>query len=245
LLTFGTLARTQHNEDFTTAEDQHTASVTSKEWQRFLKRKLDGSLKNKQHQQFQVPGTTKLHGTNSYQSLSMFVHLAALNPDPTLVTLYKILLSKDYDIDMDHSIESLVQLLYRTSLRNANAKEPVLLVTPYRSSVELLFQKVGCATQPKITAVGDEPLMELTYRKATDAAIRKARAVKAGESMTRKWSHRDPETKKEINRRRANLRAAKLALDKDPTNKQRIFKVAGLTAELEAFIRSADYYGGL
>lgn len=126
---------------------------------------------------FNLAPSTKLHGLNNYSGIHAFAHLAALNPDPVMITLYRSLLGKEYDIDLDHSIENLVQTLYRTSLRRVECKDRVLMIVPYLSQAEALREKIGCddfeiINQPRLTP--------LTYKKPVDSEVAKKNGSKGG-----------------------------------------------------------------
>jgi hypothetical protein len=132
------------------AEDFHTVYTDDEEKMleltpRFWSKQLSKHLFMKSPDvKFVIPKSNRLHGINKYSKLNAFVHLAALNPTPQLIAFYKIILGPEYDIDQDHSIENLVQMLYRTSLRDVNAKSKVLMVVPYKAQAQLLQTKIGC-----------------------------------------------------------------------------------------------------
>jgi hypothetical protein len=133
-----------------------------------------------------IPPSNRLHGINLYSEVNAFVHLAALNPSPQLISFYKVLLGPEYDIDQDHSIENLVQMLYRTSLRNADAKSKVLMIVPYKAQAELLQAKIGCSdftyiNTPRLTAFSyrKQPALEVRHKVAKVAATAAAEARKA------------------------------------------------------------------
>lgn len=128
-----------------TTFEEHRLRSTSPYWQRELAKHLYVRSKERK---FFIPQSNKLHGINLYSEVKTFVHLAALNPAPQLISFYKMLLGPGYDIDQDHSIENLVQMLYRTSLRVVGNKEPVLMIVPYKAQAELLQTKIG--TRPFI-----------------------------------------------------------------------------------------------
>jgi len=125
--------------DLNDGEHDLDAKLVPELWRKKLKYAL---YANSDDSVFTVPRTPHLHGINKYDRLNAFTHLAALNPGPSLVSVYHILIP-DYDIDQDHSIENLVQTLYRTSLRDPKATEPVLMIVPYEASAELLASKIG------------------------------------------------------------------------------------------------------
>ena len=126
---------------------------------------------------FTITPSTKLHGLNTYSYLRVFAHIAALNPTPPLIALYAALLGDDYDTDLDHSIENLVQTLYRTSLRDPKAKDKVLMIVPYREQAELLQGKIRCSD---FTYVREPRLTPFSYSKANDKADQKANGRRGG-----------------------------------------------------------------
>jgi hypothetical protein len=113
--------------------------------------------------------STKLHGVNLYSDLRMFAHIAALNPTPSLIALYRALLGEGYDIDLDHSIENLVQTLYRTNLRDPHGKEKVLMIVPYKAQARLLQRKIQCGD---FTYVRKPQLTSLVYSKEVSTSDR-------------------------------------------------------------------------
>lgn len=126
---------------------------------------------------FTMAPSTKLHGLNNYSGLSAFAHLAALNPDPTMITLYRAVLGEGYKIDMDHSIENLVQTLYRTSLRRVDCKDKVLMIIPYRYQAEALREKIGCS---EFKQVYTPRLTRWIYRKPVDSEVARKNGSKGG-----------------------------------------------------------------
>jgi hypothetical protein len=122
---------------FLRASEKTDIELTSPFWIDFFKKTLfDTSDK------FEIPQSPSLYGVNSYSHLHAFAHLAALNPSPDLIKLYSSVLP-DYDVDLDHSIDNLVQMLYRTNLRDPEGREPVLLIVPHHSTAMMLARKIG------------------------------------------------------------------------------------------------------
>lgn len=160
------------------AEDRHAIKATGEYWETLLRREL---FVQSPDRKFLIPPSNKLHGINLYSEVNAFVHLAALNPSPQLISFYKVLLGPEYDIDQDHSIENLVQMLYRTSLRNADAKSKVLMIVPYRAQAELLQAKIGCSD---FTYINEPHLVAFNYRKQPEPEVRKRSAIKAAEAAT-------------------------------------------------------------
>lgn len=155
------------------ADDKHALRSTSPEWAKTLNREL---FVRSPDRKFLIPPSNRLHGINLYSEVSAFVHLAALNPAPQLISFYRVLLGDEYDIDQDHSIENLVQMLYRTSLRNADAKSKVLMIVPYKAQAELLQAKIGC---PDFTYINKPRLTAWAYRRQPAEDVRVASAKKA------------------------------------------------------------------
>lgn len=174
--------------------------ATSPKWSKFLSSILHVGSPDRQ---FIVPSSNKLHGVNHYSSLKSFVHLAALNPAPHLITFYRQVLGKDYDIDQDHSIENLVQTLYRTNLRDPDSKSKVLLIVPYKDQAELLRAKVGCDS---FEYVNEPRLVRWSWRKEVEEKIKRERSSKAGKAgalvRAKKW---DPKYTKEVNACRVSI----------------------------------------
>jgi hypothetical protein len=154
-----------HDEnEFTSEQMEYFAKALSPYWEKYFKKYV--YHKSDDHV-FAIPRSPKLHGLNTYSGIHAFCHLAALNPDPQRIFVYKSLMP-EYDIDQDHSIENLVQMLYRTSLRQPEATERVLMIVPYLTSVDLLSSKIY--KNPKRLRVMHLPkLSPLIYRRSIDA----------------------------------------------------------------------------
>lgn len=119
--------------------DYTTRQFVTKEWRRFFIKRLHVRSPDCI---FRAPWSPKLYGVNIYSHLRAFIHLAALNPSPDQCRLYASLLPS-YDIDLDHSIDNVVQMLYRTNLRDPKGKGSVLLIVAYASIAALLADKLG------------------------------------------------------------------------------------------------------
>ena len=165
---------------------------------------------------FLVPSTNKMHGINRYSDIKSFVHLAALNPSPRMIRFYKILLGDDYDIDQDHAIENLVQMLYRTSLRKPDAKEQVLMIVPYESQATLLQTKIGCAD---FTYVNKPRLVRWDYTKPVDEETKQRSAYAGARASAQvrkiKWA---PEDKAAVLAARVSLSRYRKKMKDNPTH---------------------------
>lgn len=170
------------------------------EWEKRLTRHI---YMRSPESKFLLSPSTKMHGINKYQGIHAFAHLAALNPAPPMIALYQTLLGNEYDIDQDHAVENLVQMLYRTSLRDPKSKTPVLMIVPYEAYAKMLQSKIGCS---KFTIVHKPRLTPLVYSKEEDLAVRIANGRRGGlkSGITRK-SELSPAQQKE----RVTLRAMK------------------------------------
>lgn len=153
--------------DLESEDDAHRLNTTSPYWQRLLADNLYVGSPNKK---FLIPRSNRLHGINLYSDLNAFVHLAALNPTPQMIEFYKLLLGPSYDIEQDHSIENLVQMLYRTSLRKVDCTDKVLMIVPYQTQVDLLKEKIGCGDFEKFSS---PTLRPWTYRKQVEISRKK------------------------------------------------------------------------
>jgi hypothetical protein len=201
------------------SEKSRAIEATPKYWSATLS---DHLFVRSPNRKFIIPQSNRLHGINLYSGVNAFVHLAALNPTPQLIAFYKILLGPDYDIDQDHSIENLVQMLYRTSLRTVGATQKVLMIVPYRAQAELLQTKIGCGSfqyinKPRL-AVWDyrkptspEDLRRIT-RKATEAAT-EARLKRVGRFR--------PEDAKEVHSARVSISRYRRRIKNEPDNPNR------------------------
>jgi hypothetical protein len=161
---------------------------------------------------FTVPSTPHLHGINKYSHMSAFTHLAALNPGPALITVYRMLIP-DYDIDQDHSIENLVQTLYRTSLRNPDAREPVLMIIPFESSADLLAQKINVKSFKKINKPKFTMFHHVKTRSRESIEYMKTRVREANTKF-------DPQYAQELGILRRRVNAVKAYLRKNPNSEK-------------------------
>ena len=171
-------------------ENKRALATTPKDLEAELTQCLHIASKDRK---FIIPASNRLHGINLYSSLKAFVHLAALNPTPQLISFYRILLGSEYDIDQDHSIENLVQMLYRTNLRDPNATDKVLMIVPYATQALLLQEKIGCS---EFTYINQPRLTPWTFKRAVEPNQRKAIAAVAGKASGRarasKFANADP-----------------------------------------------------
>jgi hypothetical protein len=179
---------------------QALASSCSVDWEKRLAKHL---YIHSPASKFILAPSTKMHGVNKYQKVNSFAHLAALNPTPPMIALYQVLLGDDYDIDQDHAVENLVQMLYRTSLRDPKAQAKVLMIVPYEAYAKMLQAKIGCQ---KFTFVHTPRLTPLIYSKEEDPLVRIANGRKGGlNSGQIRKSNLSPEQQK----KRVTLRAMK------------------------------------
>ena len=162
---------------------------------------------------FTVPRTPFLHGINRYKHLNAFTHLAALNPGPSLISVYQILIPK-YNIDQDHSIENLVQTLYRTSLRELGATEPVLMIIPFEASADLLAEKIGV----KSFKVYEEPYFAIFHHfKSERTDSQRERHLQATKDANQRF---DPRYKDELQRARNRASSARSSYLKNPESEK-------------------------
>lgn len=175
---------------------------------RWVKRLRSTLYKGNPDSAFTLTASTQLHGINTYSKMNAFTHLAALNPSPLQVRIYNVLIPK-YDVDQDHSIENLVQTLYRTSLRDPDATDPVLMIVPYASSANLLAEKVGV---DRFKVVSDSKLVAFTHSRAHSEESEDQR-IKKVQGASRKY---DPKFNKDIEAARQRLKAARSRLQRSP-----------------------------
>jgi len=205
-------------------EDVAQAASIPKIWQEKLR-----ALMYHESSNFILPESPRLLGINLYQDLTAFVHLAALNPSPQLIHMYQTLLGDDYDIDQDHAIENLVQMLYRTNLRVADAQGKVLMIVPYKSNAELLRAKIGCAD---FRYVNEPRLTPWSYKKSVDPARRLEASKKAAEAAARTLTlYQDEDTKAKAMSINCMLSRARAKLKANPTDPKAQQRVADLLAK--------------
>ncbi len=210
------------------SEEKHQLASVSKEWQRKLRKLLFNKLQNN----FVLPASPKLQGINLYQDLNAFVHLAALNPSPQLIHMYQTLLGNDYDIDQDHSIENLVQMLYRTNLRMAGKKSKVLMIVPYKTNAELLRTKVGCAP---FTYINSPALTPWSYRREVEASerLRIGKTAWQASLLVRQKYPQDKATQKKLSSLRVMIHRAKSQLVVNPGNTKAKLRLEELQKRLD------------
>jgi hypothetical protein len=187
---------------------------------------------------FVIPPSNRLHGINKYSRLNAFVHLAALNPTPQLIAFYKIILGPDYDIDQDHSIENLVQMLYRTSLRSVDAKSKVLMIVPYQAQAQLLQTKIGC---DDLTYMNTPRLSPWNFRRAPSAEKRAEVAHVAGvrSAAKRRLNLNDAERVRLNSLRGSVARFRKLLINdpKNPKVKEWKAKIADYETQIQTLVQ--------
>lgn len=126
---------------------------------------------------FTVPDSTSVLGLNSYDHLNGYVHLAALNPRPSVARMLKRVLP-NYEPDLDYAISNIVQTMYRTSLRKKGSDVRVVCLVLTEWIIEQI-ERV-CFGGEKLKRVeGYEPrFTELDYSVQDTEA--KSRGGKAG-----------------------------------------------------------------
>lgn len=153
---------------------QALLAACPREWEQRLSKYLYSKSKDSL---FIIAPSTKMHGINKYRKVNVFAHIAALNPAPPMIALYRALLGEGYDVDQDHAIENLVQMLYRTSLRDPSAETKVLMIVPYAAYATMLQQKIGCSS---FVSVHSPRLTPWLYSKTEDVEVRAANGRKGG-----------------------------------------------------------------
>jgi hypothetical protein len=161
---------------------------------------------------FTVPSSPHLHGINKYAKMRAFVHLAALNPSPDMMRVYRLLIP-DYNIDQDHSIENLVQTLYRTNLRDPDATESVLMIVPYEASAELLAEKIGVKKFMRAER-GEPPLSVLHHVKEMSEESRTNQRM----SVTLALQKYDPSMQAEVRTAQRRVVTARNRLKLNPSS---------------------------
>jgi len=208
--------------------DISQSELVSEKWVLTLKKLLYMKFPNRN---FVVPKTPRLQGVNRYHNLKAFAHIAALNPSPQLIHMYKVLLGPKYDIDQDHSIENLVQMLYRTNLRAVGPKDPVLMIVPYRSNAKLLQLKVGCSdfqylNEPRLTPWSYQKEVSKTRR------IEIARLAGATSAKSSTIYRQDAESKRKLSTLRVALCRANAKLRAAPTDAALVSKIESIQLQL-------------
>lgn len=163
---------------------------------------------------FTVPSSPHLHGINRYSKMNAFAHLAALNPDRQLIEVYKGLIPR-YNVDLDHSIENLVQTLYRTSLRNPDAKDQVLMIVPYEEAADLLADKIGSKDPFKLFC---QPELTVWNHRKTMTEAQEKHRIESVVTARRKY---DPKYASQIKRLQSMVSGAKARLKLRPGDQAR------------------------
>lgn len=86
-------------------------------------------------------------GVNKYQDSNAIAFLASINPPRELKSFFKDLLPT-YDYHSDHVGDTLVQCICRTSIRDKEATNPIIVVVANQQAAEILKNKLG--GRPKI-----------------------------------------------------------------------------------------------
>src|SRR5262249_10990124 len=107
---------------------------------------------------------------------------------------------------------NLVQTLYRTSLRDPDATDPVLMVIPFEASARLLAEKIGVHSFKKY--VNKPPLSILQHIKSMGTEARALQRQRTQE-VNRKYS---ADLQSEVEKARSRLNAAKANLRKAPNS---------------------------
>lgn len=187
------------------ADHARDVNLVSPEWEQKLKSAL---FRGDEDAAFTLTSSTQLHGINTYSKMNAFTHLAALNPSPLQVRIYNVLLP-EYDVDQDHSIENLVQTLYRTSLRDPAAKDPVLMIVPFTSSARLLADKIGVRAFKTVNDPAYTALIHFKSRSDENEASR----IQKVKAASQKY---DPKYLPQLTILRSRVKSARARLKGDP-----------------------------
>lgn len=198
-------------DDVYTKEAQQAMDTTPPDTAEFL---ADALYVGSPNRRFVIPSSNRLHGINLYKSVRSFVHLAALNPTPQLISFYRAVLGGEYDVDQDHSIENLVQMLYRTNLRDPKASDPVVMIVPYATQAHLLRSKVGCGP---FIFINEPRLTRWEFRQEVEPTQRQVIASVAGSASARvRASPFAPEDKAKVNAARCSISRYRTRLRENP-----------------------------
>jgi len=199
------------------------SALTSESWVSFLRNTLWCESKTGI---FHLTSSPVLYGVNTFSRLQAFVHLSALNPAPDLIRLYEVLLPS-YNIDLDHSIDNLMQMLYRTNLRDPKGTSKILLITPYETSAQLMARKLGVE---EFSIIRPPKLKVWDYTKERDDDEFTQTRSRGGKAK-RKYTE---EGALEVVRVRARLHAAKKvdASHSTPDSRKKIKQLEALLASI-------------
>lgn len=137
-------------------------------------------------------------GINSLQGYNVIAFLAAINPSRDLKTLFKVLLP-DYDYMEDHVGDTCLQCVGRTSIRDKNSKEPVIVVVLNTYVAEILKSKLG--GKPTIVTDFTSTLKPLHSRSNGLESKEKAAASKERAAKSKvAWSLKNQERQKKQKR---------------------------------------------
>lgn len=161
-------------------------------WKAFIRDKLGVGSPNRKAE---VLNQVVLHGLNKYKSRNAVIHLAAINPPPSVVQFYKNYIPT-YDHEVDYTIDSIVQTLYRTSLRTPKATDDVYLAVANEETVKLLEKKFEIALtrihKPRLRILREEKVVKEVRVKEPNA--KEINAVKVN---IRYWERKPDSEKKE------------------------------------------------
>lgn len=213
------IMRRAHTKDSSIQEKGDVANVPLY-WREYLDSRLSPHSKQRK---VEVLQQVLLHGLNKYKDRNTVIHLAALNPSPSIVQFYKSYIP-EYNYDADYTIDNVVQTLYRTSLRDPASTEQVNLAVATEGTILLLESKLGI----RIERVGSPRIKLLRVAVGRRALVK---GVKASDSPINK----------RINALRANLRYWKL----QPDSEKRVGKLSSLELELASELRGSCKSRGL
>lgn len=87
--------------------------------------------------------STFCYGINSYQDSNVAVYLAAINPAKAHVTFLRAFLGKRYSYVEDYTMDTCLQCISRTSIRDTKSNEPVYVIVPDLAMAKMVKESLG------------------------------------------------------------------------------------------------------
>jgi hypothetical protein len=183
--------------------------------------------------------STSVYGLNKYSDRNVIVFLAAINPTPDLIHLYRVLLP-EYQFERDHVADVCVQCVCRVSIRDTSNEGQVLVIVPDRRIANLLAERLNGAPDRPAKFVPDKKMVfidnYLNLNSMGRDAYDKHRIAKktlSSKEKQAKWEESQPNHQK-IRSINVLLSRLRKQLAVDPKDKTLLAKEASLIARRES-----------
>ena len=177
------------------------------------------------------------NGLNSLKEHNTMVFIAALNPRPTLIRLYKALLP-DYSFVLDHMADSAAQAVTRLCLRDVDSELVTYVIVPDTAMAEILKNKL--LDLPLISRRALDRLSMTALHTLNPSRKRKLlspeEAKKAARTRHSRWRKQNRDKLRLVNRR--NYLRKKLAVN--PKDEETLRNLRQTEKELKYLTVSKD-----